>query len=86
MSEKWKAVKIGNSWDVTNDAGDPSKEYSVLECVTEESAKLFAAAPETATELAALRAWRDEVMAGETESEREGLTLEQLHEMLKASE
>ena len=41
----WKAVCIKGVWDVTNDAGDPSEEYSILEDLCEYDAKLLAEAP-----------------------------------------
>ncbi len=44
----WKAVYFQNSdqWDVSNDAGDPSCEFSVLEDMIEPHARLIAAAPD----------------------------------------
>jgi hypothetical protein len=35
----WKVVRIGDVWDVTNDAGDPRDEYSVFEYATEGEAR-----------------------------------------------
>lgn len=49
----WKAVLIGERWDVTNDAGDPREEYSVLEYATQKEAEFIARACNTHHELLA---------------------------------
>ncbi len=50
----WKAVKFGSEWDVTNDAGDPREEYSVLNYATEGEARFIVRAVNAHADLLAV--------------------------------